>query len=197
VLLPVRTVGVMGDGRTYDQACALRAVMSTDGMTVDYHPFDYPTGIINEMRGINRMTYDITSKPPGTIEWASSRCDSKDPFAITTARRPDFVLAAFNGNRLERWFLLDAKYRTNRQSIQEALESMHIYRDSLRWPCAEKKELFPATSGYLLVPDISDDLSGWSNQAFLDRWHLGLMRIDDPTIAERLVRRPMPNALVG
>ena len=75
VLLPVRTVGVMGDGRTYDQACALRAVTSTDGMTADYFPFDHAflgrvaSRIINECRGINRVTYDITSKPPGTIEW--------------------------------------------------------------------------------------------------------------------------------
>jgi len=75
VLLPVRTVGVMGDGRTYDQACALRAVTSTDGMTADYYPFDHAflgrvaNRIINEVRGINRVTYDVTSKPPGTIEW--------------------------------------------------------------------------------------------------------------------------------
>ncbi|HYD32662.1 MAG TPA: glutamine-hydrolyzing GMP synthase [Azospirillaceae bacterium] len=75
VLLPVRTVGVMGDGRTYDYACALRAVTSTDGMTADYYPFPHDflsrvaTRLINEVRGINRVTYDITSKPPGTIEW--------------------------------------------------------------------------------------------------------------------------------
>jgi GMP synthase (glutamine-hydrolysing) len=75
VLLPVRTVGVMGDGRTYDFVCALRAVTSVDGMTADYYPFDHSflgetaTRIINEVRGINRVTYDITSKPPGTIEW--------------------------------------------------------------------------------------------------------------------------------
>ena len=75
VLLPVRTVGVMGDGRSYDYALALRAVTSTDGMTADYYPFDHAflgrvaTRIINEVRGINRVTYDITSKPPGTIEW--------------------------------------------------------------------------------------------------------------------------------
>ncbi|MGG5819824.1 glutamine-hydrolyzing GMP synthase [Falsiroseomonas sp. HW251] len=75
VLLPVRTVGVMGDGRTYDQACALRAVTSTDGMTADVYPFDMAfltrvaNRIVNEVRGINRVTYDITSKPPGTIEW--------------------------------------------------------------------------------------------------------------------------------
>jgi GMP synthase (glutamine-hydrolysing) len=75
VLLPVRTVGVMGDGRTYDNACALRAVTSTDGMTADIYPFDMTflsrvsNRIVNEVRGINRVTYDITSKPPGTIEW--------------------------------------------------------------------------------------------------------------------------------
>ena len=75
VLLPVRTVGVMGDGRTYDHACALRAVTSTDGMTADIFPFDagflsrVAGRIVNEVRGINRVTYDITSKPPGTIEW--------------------------------------------------------------------------------------------------------------------------------
>ncbi len=75
VLLPVRTVGVMGDGRTYDYACALRAVTSTDGMTADYYPFEHSflgrvaTRIINEVQGVNRVTYDITSKPPGTIEW--------------------------------------------------------------------------------------------------------------------------------
>ena len=74
-ILPVRTVGVMGDGRTYDYACALRAVTSVDGMTADYYPFTHEflgetaTRIINEVEGINRVTYDITSKPPGTIEW--------------------------------------------------------------------------------------------------------------------------------
>ena len=74
-ILPVRTVGVMGDGRTYDFACALRAVNSVDGMTADYYPFTHEflgetaTRIINEVQGINRVTYDITSKPPGTIEW--------------------------------------------------------------------------------------------------------------------------------
>jgi GMP synthase (glutamine-hydrolysing) len=74
-ILPVRTVGVMGDGRTYDFACALRAVTSVDGMTADYYPFEHDflgetaTRIINEVQGINRVTYDITSKPPGTIEW--------------------------------------------------------------------------------------------------------------------------------
>ena len=75
VLLPVRTVGVMGDSRTYDHVCALRAVTSVDGMTADFYPFDMTflsraaNRIVNEVRGINRVTYDVTSKPPGTIEW--------------------------------------------------------------------------------------------------------------------------------
>jgi len=75
VLLPVKTVGVMGDDRTYDHVCALRAVTSTDGMTADSYPFEHAflartaTRIINEVKGINRVVYDVTSKPPGTIEW--------------------------------------------------------------------------------------------------------------------------------
>ncbi|MFN0042762.1 MAG: glutamine-hydrolyzing GMP synthase [Alphaproteobacteria bacterium] len=75
VLLPVHTVGVMGDARTYEKVCALRAVISTDGMTADAYRFDpeflshVATRIVNEVRGINRVTYDFTSKPPGTIEW--------------------------------------------------------------------------------------------------------------------------------
>jgi GMP synthase (glutamine-hydrolysing) len=75
VLLPVRTVGVMGDARTYEHVCALRAVTSTDGMTADTYPFDHSfltrtaNRIVNEVRGINRVVYDVTSKPPGTIEW--------------------------------------------------------------------------------------------------------------------------------
>lgn len=75
VILPVKTVGVMGDGRTYEFVVGLRAVTSTDGMTADFYPFDMAfigrvaTRIINEVRGVNRVVYDITSKPPGTIEW--------------------------------------------------------------------------------------------------------------------------------
>jgi len=75
VLLPVRTVGVMGDHRTYDHVLALRAVTSIDGMTADFYPFDMTflgraaTRIINEVKGVNRVVYDVTSKPPGTIEW--------------------------------------------------------------------------------------------------------------------------------
>ena len=75
VLLPVQTVGVMGDSRTYENVCALRAVTSTDGMTADYFPFNHEflsrvsNRIVNEVSGINRVVYDITSKPPSTIEW--------------------------------------------------------------------------------------------------------------------------------
>jgi GMP synthase (glutamine-hydrolysing) len=75
VILPVKTVGVMGDGRTYEYVVGLRAVTSTDGMTADFYPFDMKflgetaTRIINEVKGVNRVVYDVTSKPPGTIEW--------------------------------------------------------------------------------------------------------------------------------
>jgi GMP synthase (glutamine-hydrolysing) len=75
VLLPVNTVGVMGDVRTYEAVLALRAVTSVDGMTADYYPFEHAflgrvaTRIINEVKGVNRVCYDISSKPPATIEW--------------------------------------------------------------------------------------------------------------------------------
>ena len=75
VLLPVKTVGVMGDARSYEYVCALRAVTSTDGMTAESYGFEHDflthvaTRLVNEVKGVNRVVYDITSKPPGTIEW--------------------------------------------------------------------------------------------------------------------------------
>ena len=75
VLLPVKSVGVMGDGRTYEQVCSLRCVTSSDFMTADWYHMDYALmahisgRIINEVKGINRVCYDISSKPPATIEW--------------------------------------------------------------------------------------------------------------------------------
>ncbi|MBO9668675.1 MAG: GMP synthase (glutamine-hydrolyzing), partial [Bdellovibrio sp.] len=75
VLLPVKTVGVQGDSRTYDHVLALRAVTSSDGMTADWYPFEFQflrdvsNLITNKVKGVNRVVYDITSKPPGTIEW--------------------------------------------------------------------------------------------------------------------------------
>ena len=75
MLLPIQTVGVMGDARTYENVAALRAVTSTDGMTADWFRFDHDfleqvsNKIINSVRGINRVVYDVSSKPPSTIEW--------------------------------------------------------------------------------------------------------------------------------
>jgi GMP synthase (glutamine-hydrolysing) len=75
VRLPVKTVGVMGDARRYEYVVGLRAMTSTDGMTADFYPFDMKfldetaSCIINEVKGVNRVVYDVTSKPPGTVEW--------------------------------------------------------------------------------------------------------------------------------
>ena len=75
VLVPIKTVGVMGDGRTYENLIALRAVTSTDGMTADWYRMPpevlskISNHIVNSVKGVNRVTYDVTSKPPGTIEW--------------------------------------------------------------------------------------------------------------------------------
>jgi hypothetical protein len=103
VILPVKTVGVMGDGRTYEHVVGLRAVTSVDGMTADFYHFDMKflgrvaTRIINEVRGVNRVVYDVTSKPPGTIEWElSSRASVRTVVTNTPAARPIQIPATPN-----------------------------------------------------------------------------------------------------
>jgi hypothetical protein len=108
-------------------------------------------------------------------------------FTISRARKPDFVLVAFTGTRLERWVLLDAKYRTEESSIHEALASMHVYRDSLRWYCSEVGKEQAACAGYLLVPDVHEKLIRFSESEYLARWRLGLVRIDDDLIAQKIL----------
>lgn len=100
---------------------------------------------------------------------------------LTTSRKPDFVLSEWQNDRLLRWCLLDAKYRTASSSINEALESMHVYRDSLRWKPTPDSEPQRAYAGVLLVPDIADESSRYTKPSFLQQWGLGLVVIDDPS----------------
>jgi hypothetical protein len=147
------------------------------------------------------LTHHVLSSPPEGRCWSASHPDGRQwalfyqqpfghteasSFTISRARRPDFVLAAFVGKRLERWILLDAKYRTEEASIHQALESMHIYRDSLRWRCDEGGGEQTASAGYLLVPAVADRLRRFAHGSYLARWQLGLLRIDDGDLAERL-----------
>lgn len=106
--------------------------------------------------------------------------------SITTGRQPDFVLCRYVGESLKSWVLLDAKYRSSELSLNDALESMHIYRDSLRWTAAQ--DIMPANAGYLLVPQIATRLEKYASDGFLDRWGIGLIDIDTDTLGSRLIR---------
>jgi hypothetical protein len=148
------------------------------------------------------LTHHVLSSPPEGRCWSASHADGRewvvfyqqhfghtgaDAFTISRGRRPDFVLAAFVRKRLKHWVLLDAKYRTEEGSIHEALESMHIYRDSLRWRCDKGGGEQTASAGYLLVPAVADRLRRFSHASYLARWGLGLLQIDDRGVAERLL----------
>ncbi|MBQ8104241.1 MAG: DUF2357 domain-containing protein [Afipia sp.] len=118
------------------------------------------------------------------------RADS-GPISITTVRYPDFCLALFDGGQLQHWVLLDAKYRTAPESINDALQSMHVYRDSLAWRSPDLR-VSRADGGYLLVPAISGTCQRFGREDFLEEWGMGLLLIDDPALGERLVSSLMP-----
>jgi len=105
--------------------------------------------------------------------------------SITTGRQPDFVLCKYVGDSLKSWLLLDAKYRSSELSLNDALESMHIYRDSLRWTTTH--QTLRAEAGYLLVPQITASLTKYGSDAFLDEWGIGLIDIEDETLGARLL----------
>ena len=134
--------------------------------------------------------------PPEGEFWSAERSDGRcwrleyqKPFGhgqtgaitITTFRKPDFVLSEWQEDRLIRWCLLDAKYRTALSSINDALESMHVYRDSLRWKPVPNGEPQHAYAGVLLVPHVSDEVRRYAEPSYLHQWGLGVVAIDDPT----------------
>jgi len=108
----------------------------------------------------------------------------REAIAVSAIRRPDFVLADYAADRrLKWWILLDAKYRTARPSIQEALNDMHVYRDSLRWRCPVTGQLKRCEAGYLLVPRVADACREYAVHAYHQRWRFGLLEIDDDPLA--------------
>ena len=107
------------------------------------------------------------------------------PSSITTGRQPDFVLCHYVDETLRSWVLVDAKYRSSERSLNDALESMHIYRDSLRW--TEGQTALSANAGYLLVPCIADEVLKYATPDYLDRWSIGVIDIDDDTLGPRLL----------
>lgn len=116
-------------------------------------------------------------------QWFARNGDG--PSSITTGRQPDFVLCRYVDGSLTSWILLDAKYRSSELSLNDALEAMHIYRDSLRWSASE--QAIPAQAGYLLVPQVTAPLTKYANDQFLGRWRIGIINIDDDTLGARLV----------
>jgi len=104
--------------------------------------------------------------------------------AVSTIRRPDFVLADYAPDgALERWMLLDAKYRTDSEAIREALRDMHVYRDSLRWRCPVTGKLQPCSAGYLLVPHVAGSCRRYATPDYRKRWSFGLIEIDEDPVA--------------
>lgn len=111
----------------------------------------------------------------------------RGPLTITTHRRPDFVAALYDGSKLRSWALLDAKYRTAKVSIREALESMHVYRDSLRWRCDTTGTEQRAGAGFLLVPTIAPSSLRFGNASFIAKRNFGLIAIDDGALGPTLL----------
>jgi hypothetical protein len=144
----------------------------------------------------------VLCSPPEGEFWSAQRGDGRrwrleyqKPFGhgksgaitLTTSRKPDFVLSEWQEDRLLRWCLLDAKYRTAQSSINEALESMHIYRDSLRWRPDPNGEVQHAYAGVLIVPHVADEVRRFAKPSYLRQWGLGVVAIDDLTPINFLV----------
>jgi PD-(D/E)XK nuclease superfamily/Domain of unknown function (DUF2357) len=117
----------------------------------------------------------------------ASNNEKSEFFSLTRERRPDYVLAAFAGNHLIRWVLLDAKYRVDPGAILDALADMHVYRDSLRWRVSTGTEPTTCNAGYLIVPAISAKCESYEAVDYRQRWGLGLIRANDTNSISRLV----------
>lgn len=144
----------------------------------------------------------VLCDPPEGEFWSAHRNDGRlwrleyqKPFGhgksgaitLTTSRTPDFVLSEWHQGRLLRWCLLDAKYRTAQSSINEAMESMHVYRDSLRWRPDPNGEVQRAYAGILIVPHVADVVQRFAKSSYLRQWGLGVVAIDDLTPIKFLV----------
>jgi hypothetical protein len=140
--------------------------------------------------------------PPDGEFWSAERGDGRrwrleyqKPFGhrkigaitLTTYRKPDFVLSEWQEDRLLRWCILDAKYRTAQSSINDALESMHVYRDSLRWRPYANGEPQQAYAGILFVPHVADDVRRFAEPSYFQQWGLAIAAINDPAPISFLV----------